>query len=261
VRTTTTSRDAGVGERLQKVLARAGFGSRRASEELIASGRVRVDGEPARLGQRVDPATARVTVDGVPVVTDTALVHWLLNKPAGHVTTAADPQGRRTVLDLVPDAPRVFPVGRLDRETEGLLLLTNDGELAQLLAHPSHGVEKEYLAEVEGVLAPGAIRRLRSGIDLEDGPTRPARVRVVQEAGDRSSAMIEIVVKEGRKRMVRRMCSAVGHPVRRLVRTRIGPLRDVKLAPGEWRPLTAAEVRELYEAALRTSDAADAPSG
>jgi 23S rRNA pseudouridine2605 synthase len=177
-------------------------------------------------------------------------VHWLLNKPAGHVTTAADPQGRPTVLALVPDTPRVFPVGRLDRDTEGLLLLTNDGALAQLLAHPSHGVEKEYVAEVEGIPAPAAIRRLREGVDLDDGPTQPARVRVVQRANDRSSAIVEIVVKEGRKRMVRRMCSAVGHPVRRLVRTRIGPVRDAKLVPGAWRPLTPTEVHALYTAAV-----------
>ncbi len=243
----------GTGERLQKVLARAGFGSRRASEMLIAEGRVEVDGEVAILGARVEPATAHVTVDGVPVATDTSLVHWLLNKPVDHVTTASDPQGRRTVLDLVPDFPRVFPVGRLDRDTEGLLLLTNDGRLAQLLTHPSHGVEKEYLAEVDGVPTAGEIRRLRDGIELEDGPTRAARARIVQEASDHRSALVEIVVEEGRKRMVRRMCSAIGHPVQRLARTRIGPLTDRKLAPGEWRPLTVAEVRSLYEAAAERS--------
>jgi 23S rRNA pseudouridine2605 synthase len=232
------------------VLARAGFGSRRACEALIAAGRVAVDGTTARLGQRVEVATARVTVDGVPVVTDTAVVHWLLNKPVGHVTTASDPHGRPTVLDLVPGTTRVFPVGRLDRDTEGLLILTNDGELAQLLTHPTHGVEKEYLAEVDGVPAPADLRRLRDGVDLDDGPTRPARVRLVQEASDRSSALVEITVKEGRKRMVRRMCSAVGHPVRRLVRTRIGPLTDRRLVPGEWRSLTAGEVRALYTTAI-----------
>ena len=226
------------GERLQKVLARAGFGSRRVGEQLIAEGRVAVDGARAVLGQRVDLAQSRVTVDGVPVVIDTGIVHWLLNKPAGHVTTASDPQGRSTVLELVPSHPRVFPVGRLDRDTEGLLILTNDGDLAQLLTHPSHGVEKEYLAEVEGIPTPGELRRLREGVELDDGPTRPAQVRMVQEASDRASALVAIVVKEGRKRMVRRMCSAVGHPVRRLVRTRIGPLRDSKLAPSAWRELT-----------------------
>jgi 23S rRNA pseudouridine2605 synthase len=240
--------DAGV--RLQKVLARAGIGSRRASEELIAAGRVVVDGAPAVLGQRIDPARAHVSVDGIPVVTDTTLVHWLLNKPDDVVTTASDPQGRRTVLDLVPDEPRVFPVGRLDRNTEGLLILTNDGELAQLLTHPRHGVEKEYLAEVDGVPAPGALKRLREGVELDDGPTQPARVSLVQPANDRASALVEIVVKEGRKRMVRRMCSEVGHPVRRLVRTRIGPVTDRSLAPGAWRVLAPAEVRALYAAAL-----------
>jgi len=238
------------GERLQKVLARAGFGSRRVGEQLIAEGRVAVDGTRAVLGQRVDLAQSRVTVDGVPVVIDTGIVHWLLNKPAGHVTTASDPQGRSTVLDLVPSHPRVFPVGRLDRDTEGLLILTNDGDLAQLLTHPSHGVEKEYLAEVEGIPTPAELRRLREGVELDDGPTRPAQVRMVQEASDRTSALVAIVVKEGRKRMVRRMCAAVGHPVRRLVRTRIGPLRDSKLAPSAWRELTATEVRSLYAAAL-----------
>ena len=184
------------------------------------------------LGRRVDPDTDRVAVDGVPVATDTSLVHWLLNKPADFVTTASDPQGRRTVLELVPDTPRTFPVGRLDRDTEGLLILTNDGALAQLLTHPSHGVEKEYLAEVDGIPTAGEVRRLREGVELEDGPTRPARVRMVQEASDGQRSLVEIVVKEGRKRMVRRMCRAVGHPVHRLVRTRIGPLSDRSLAPG-----------------------------
>jgi 23S rRNA pseudouridine2605 synthase len=242
---------------LQKVLARAGFGSRRASEQLIAQGRVAVDGVPATLGRRVDLERARVTVDGVPVVIDTGVVHWLLNKPAGYVTTASDPQGRPTVLELVPSTPRVVPVGRLDRDTEGLLVITNDGELAQLLTHPGHGVEKEYLAEVEGIPTPGELRRLREGVGLDDGPTRPARVRLVQESTDRASALVEIVVKEGRKRMVRRMCSEVGHPVRRLIRTRIGPLRDPALGPGACRALTAAEVRALYVAAL--GEAASTP--
>jgi 23S rRNA pseudouridine2605 synthase len=248
--TTASDEPSSEGERLQKVLARAGFGSRRACEILISSGRVLVDGAVPVLGQRVDLATTRITVDGVPVVADTSIVHWLLNKPPDHVTTANDPQGRRTVLDLVPSTPRVFPVGRLDRDTEGLLILTNDGELAQLLTHPSHGVEKEYLAEVEGVPAPSAIRRLREGVELDDGMTRPAAVRVVQVGNDKTSALVEIVVKEGRKRMVRRMCRAVGHPVVRLVRTRIGSLADRRLAPGSWRELTPAEVRGLYAAAL-----------
>ncbi len=241
------------GERLQKVLARAGLGSRRTCEEFIAAGRVTVDGTVAILGARVDLAVAHVALDGVPVIIDSSVVHWLLNKPPDTVTTASDPQGRRTVLDLVPSEPRVFPVGRLDRDTEGLLILTNDGELAQLLTHPSHGVEKEYLAEVHGVPAPAALRALREGIDLDDGRTRPARVRLVQPANDNSHALVEIIVKEGRKRMVRRMLSQVGHPVRRLVRTRIGPITDHSLAPSAWRPLTSAEVRSLYANALEGS--------
>jgi 23S rRNA pseudouridine2605 synthase len=237
------------GERLQKLLARSGFGSRRACEVLIASGRVTIDGDVAVLGARAEPATARVEVDGVPVIVDDTRVYWLLNKPAGHVTTASDPQGRPTVLELVPSEPRAFPVGRLDLETEGLLILTNDGELAELLTHPRHGVEKTYLAEVDGVPSPADMRRLRDGVELDDGPARAVRAQMVQESRDGTSA-IEIVMKEGRKRIVRRMCSAVGHPVRRLVRTRIGPLQDTKLPPGEHRALTPGEVRALYAAAL-----------
>jgi 23S rRNA pseudouridine2605 synthase len=248
--------EAGRDERLQKVLARAGMGSRRRCEELVAAGRVTVDGEIAQLGRRVDPTSDRIAVDGIPVVVDTTVVHWLLNKPAGFITTASDPHGRATVLALVPSAPRVFPVGRLDLDTEGLLILTNDGELAQLLTHPRHGVEKEYFAEVDGVPSAGALRRLREGVELDDGVTLPARAVLVQRAPD-GGAALEITVKEGRKRMVRRMCSAVGHPVRRLVRTRIGPIADRRLAPGEWRELTPDEVRSLYRAALE--DAADDP--
>ncbi len=237
------------GERLQKLLARAGFGSRRACELLIAAGRVAVDGETAILGARADPARAHIMLDGVPVIVDATLVYWLLNKPAGFVTTARDPQGRPTVMELVPAEPRVFSVGRLDLETEGLLLLTNDGNLAELLSHPRHGVEKAYLAEVEGVPAPGAMRRLREGELLDDGPARATRAQVVQKSGHGGSAL-EIVLKEGRKRIVRRMCAEIGHPVLRLVRTRIGPLTDPKLAPGEHRPLTPQEVRALYAAAF-----------
>jgi 23S rRNA pseudouridine2605 synthase len=232
-------------ERLQKVLARAGLGSRRVCEDLIAEGRVTVDGEVAILGRRVDVQTARVEVDGIllPVAPD--LVYYLVNKPAGVVTTAADPQGRRTVLDLVPEDPRVFPVGRLDLDTEGLLILTNDGALAQLLSHPSHGVDKEYVAEVAGgTPPPGALRRLRQGVELEDGPTAPAEVGVL------SPGVLRLVIHEGRNRQVRRMCDAIGHPVRRLVRTRIGTLRDTSLPPGRWRPLTGTEVRGLAGAAV-----------
>jgi 23S rRNA pseudouridine2605 synthase len=181
----------------------------------------------------------------------------LLNKPTQVVTTADDPEGRRTVLDLVPEVPRVFPVGRLDYDTEGLLLLTNDGDLAQRLTHPSHGVPKTYLAEVDGVPSSGVVRRLSEGIDLDDGPTAPAKVRVVQRHDRR--AALELTIHEGRNRQIRRMCEAVGHPVRRLVRTRIGPVRDDRLAPGEWRELKPAEVRGLYEASM--AGAAPRPGG
>jgi 23S rRNA pseudouridine2605 synthase len=235
------------GERLQKVLARAGFGSRRVCDDLIAAGRVAVDDEVARPGTRVDVDRARITVDGVPVAARDDLVYYLLNKPSGSVSTAADPEGRPTVVSLVPESPRVFPIGRLDVDTEGLLVLTNDGELTQLLTHPSHGVPKTYLAEVQGVPTAAELRALRHGVELDDGPTAPAKVAVVQRRG--SVAAVEITIHEGRNRQVRRMCEAVGHPVRRLVRTRIGPLRDSRLAPGEWRPLTRREVRALYETA------------
>jgi 23S rRNA pseudouridine2605 synthase len=235
------------GERLQKVLARAGLGSRRVCEELIADGRVNVNGEVAQLGRRVDPERDAVALDGVPVIVRDDLVYYLLNKPVGYVSTAADPEGRPTVVDLVPDAPRVYPVGRLDYDTEGLLVLTNDGELTHLLTHPRFGVVKTYLAEVEGDPTPGDIRALREGVDLDDGRTAPARVKVVQRRGH--TAAIELAIHEGRNRQVRRMCEAVGHPVVRLVRTRIGPLRDASLAPGAWRALRASEVRTLYEVA------------
>ncbi|MFZ4518782.1 MAG: pseudouridine synthase [Microthrixaceae bacterium] len=231
------------GERLQKVLARAGFGSRRVCEELIDDGRVRLNGAVARLGDRVDTATGVVEVDGVPIGVAPDLVHYLLNKPAGVVTTASDPQGRPTVVDLVPDEPRVHPVGRLDLDTEGLLLLTNDGTLTHRLTHPSFGVDKEYLAQVEGRPSRGALRRLREGVDLEDGPTAPAEASLV------APDLVRLTIHEGRNRQVRRMCEAVGHPVIRLVRTRIGPLREPHLRPGAWRPLTLEEVRALERAA------------
>ncbi|MEZ5238136.1 MAG: SMC-Scp complex subunit ScpB [Microthrixaceae bacterium] len=231
------------GERLQKVLARRGIGSRRTCEELIAQGRVTVNAEVATLGRRVDPSTDEVAVDGVVVAVDPSLVHWLLNKPRGVVTTAADTHGRPTVLDLVPSEPRVHPVGRLDMDTEGLLLLTNDGTLTQRLTHPSHGVPKEYLVEVRGRPQPAALRSLREGVELDDGPTAPAKVSRVGDHG------LRITIHEGRNRQVRRMCEAVGHPVERLVRTRIGPLRDPRLAPGEWRELTQDELAALEVAA------------
>lgn len=227
------------GERLQKVLARVGIGSRRACEEFIAAGRVTVDGVVAELGRRVDVASAVIELDGAPVGVRPDLVYYLLNKPAGVVTTASDPYGRPTVVDLVPEKPRVFPVGRLDAETEGLLLLTNDGELAHRLTHPSFGVDKEYLVEVIGHPSPAVLRQFREGLVLEDGPTAPARAVLVD------SSVLRITIHEGRNRQVRRMCESVGHPVARLVRTRIGPLIDRSLAPGFHRTLTPDEMTAL----------------
>ena len=231
------------GERLQKVLAALGFGSRRACEVLIAEGRVVVNGTVAVLGARVQPETDQVTVDGAPVGVRPGLVHYLVNKPRGVVTTASDPQGRPTVVELVPDEPRVFPVGRLDLDTEGLILLTNDGTLANAIAHPSTGVEKEYLVEVHGGrVSPSGLRHLREGVELEDGRTAPARVT------QPSPGVLRITLHEGRNRQVRRMCSAVGHEVRRLVRVRIGPISDRRLAPGDWRELLSDEVIALGQA-------------
>ena len=243
-------------ERLQKVLARAGLGSRRACEALIEEGRVEVNGEVAILGRRVDTEHDRVAVDGVTIPVRPGLVYYLLNKPAKVVTTAHDPEGRPTVVDLVPPEPRVFPVGRLDWDTEGLLLLTNDGDLAHGLTHPSRGVPKTYLAEVAGVPGRDALRRLREGVDLDDGRTAPARARLIQTTP--TGTALEVVIHEGRNRQVRRMCEAVGHPVRRLVRTRFGPLRDQRLGPGQWRPLSPQEIRSLYEAIrLKFGDAGE----
>ncbi|MCY3632971.1 MAG: pseudouridine synthase [bacterium] len=226
-------------ERIQKVLAAAGVASRRAVEEMVAEGRIMVNGQLARLGQRIDPEHDTVEVDGIPVGLRADLVYYLLNKPPGVVATASDPQGRPTVVAMVPDEPRVFPVGRLDADSEGLLLLTNDGGLTHRLTHPSFGVDKEYLAHVQGQPSRGALRQLREGVQLDDGLAQAVA------ASRPEPSVIRIVVREGRNRLVRRMCDAIGHPVIRLVRTRIGPLADRKLPPGGWRELTQSEIREL----------------
>ena len=232
----------GDGIRLQKVLAQAGLGSRRTCEDLIERRRVRVNGEVAVLGRRVDPEVDVVEVDGAQIGVKAGLVHYLLHKPAGVITTVSDPQGRPTVVDLVPAEPRVFPVGRLDGDSEGLLLLTNDGDLTHRLTHPRYGVDKEYLVEVEGEPSRGALARLRDGVELEDGRTAPAKVAQLD------ARLLRITIHEGRNRQVRRMCEAIGHPVLRLVRTRIGPLTDRLLKPGEWRALTQDEVRAFERA-------------
>lgn len=230
------------GERLQKVLAATGWGSRRTCEELIAEGRVTVNGEVAQLGRRVDAEHDLIEVDGAPVGVKPGLVYYLLNKPTGVVTTAKDTHGRTTVIDLVPAEPRVFPVGRLDVDTEGLLLLTNDGDLAHRITHPSQGVQKEYLVHVRGRVSPGELRRLREGVELDDGVTAPA------EASQPSPGVLRLTIHEGRNRQVRRMCDAIGHPVMRLVRTRIGPITDRSLRPGDYRELSTGERRALAEA-------------
>ncbi|MHB8341442.1 MAG: pseudouridine synthase [Mycobacteriales bacterium] len=232
--------------RLQKVLADAGVGSRRHCEELIAAGRVSVDGVPVlRQGVRVDPEQALVRVDGERVVTQQALVYLALNKPRGMVSTMADDRGRTSLADVVAGrSTRLFHVGRLDADSEGLLLLTNDGELAHRLTHPSYHVPKTYLAEVEGTPRRQALQQLRRGVDLADGPVSVDQVRVEATLGTHS--MIEITVHEGRQHLVRRLLDTVGHPVVRLVRLQVGPITLGALRPGKTRRLSPQEVRELY---------------
>jgi 23S rRNA pseudouridine2605 synthase len=234
-------------ERLQRTLARAGLGSRRSSEELIKAGRVEVNGRLAELGDRVDPERDEVLVDGRRVSVDPGLRYVAFHKPLGVTTTMRDRHAERDLRDFLPEGPRVFPVGRLDRDTEGLLLLTNDGDLAHRLAHPRHGVEKEYLAEVDGSPTPARIGRLRRGVELDDGIAKAAAARSVGRAGGRFA--VRVVMTEGRKREVRRMLEAVGLPVRRLIRTRVGPIRLGRMRAGELRDLSQDEVRGLYRAA------------
>jgi 23S rRNA pseudouridine2605 synthase len=237
--------------RLNAYIARAGVASRRGSEELIRAGRVRVNGEVAGLATFVE-AGDRVELDGVELAPE-PLVHILLHKPAGVVTTARDPHGRPTVVGLVGHPRRVVPVGRLDVNTTGALVLTNDGPLAHRLAHPRYEVDKVYEAEVEGEPDDEALRRLAEGVELDDGPTAPARVRRL------GPSRLELTLHEGRKHQVKRMCEAVGHPVRRLHRREYAGLTLERLAPGEWRDLTDAEVGALRAATARLSTTARAP--
>jgi 23S rRNA pseudouridine2605 synthase len=236
------------GVRLQKVLAQAGVASRRAAEELIAAGRVEVDGEVVReLGRRVDPDTAIIHVDGSRIVLRDDVVHLALNKPRGVHSTMSDDQGRPCVGDYVRGrSERLFHVGRLDADTEGLLLLTNDGELGHRLMHPSFEVLKTYLAQVSGQVPRDLGRRLRAGVELEDGPVAVHSFRVVDATPGRT--MVELVLHEGRKHIVRRLLDAAGHPVQRLVRTQIGPIRLGDQRPGSLRALTRPEVGALYKA-------------
>jgi pseudouridine synthase len=233
------------GIRLQKVLAEAGVGSRRHCEQLIADGRVKVDGKVvAWFGARVDPRNVVIHVDGKRVETRSEMRYYAVNKPRGVVSTMADPQGRRTLADYVDVPERLFHVGRLDTDTEGLILLTNDGELSHRLTHPSYGVEKTYLAEVPGPIPRDLGKRLRDGVTLDDGPAKADRFRIVETAGKR--ALVEVTLHEGRKHIVRRLLAEVGHPVRQLARTEFGPVRLGSLKPGTMRALTSKEVGELY---------------
>ena len=235
-------------ERVQRALARAGFGSRRACEQLIVDGRVTVNGTVATLGDRSTPTVDSVTVDGVTVNLDPNVRYYALHKPPGVVTTMHDPQGRPDIRGFLPeDGPRVFPVGRLDRDSEGLLLLTNDGELGNRLLHPRYAIEKEYLAEVEGVPTDKQIARIRRGVELEDGPAQ-AHIRPRRRRRAVREVRVRLTMTEGRKREVRRLLAAVGLPVARLVRLRVGPVRLGNLAPGALRELTPEEVRALARA-------------
>ena len=247
-------------ERLQKLLARSGHGSRRSTERLIEAGRVTVDGRVATLGQRADPAVSRIAVDGRPLSTPGPAVTLMLNKPQGTLVTAADERGRPTVYDLLPDAPPSLRyVGRLDRDSSGLLLLTTDGELAFRLSHPRYEVVKTYEATVEGVPSAAALERLRRGVTLDDGRTAPAAVELLDAGGDGTSALLRVAIHEGRKRQVRRMLRAVGHRALRLTRVAFDDLALGGLAPGESRPLTADEERALRRR-VRLAPPVDAPT-
>jgi len=247
---TVVETDKPEGIRLQKVLAAAGVGSRRHNEELIDAGRVRVDGKVVReQGRRVDPETAVIEVDGERVVTRTGLVHLALNKPRGVLSTMSDEQGRATIADLLTEfGPQagLFHVGRLDADSEGLLLVTNNGELAHRLTHPSFGVPKTYQVEVNGPFRKETLRRLSTGVRLSDGPVRADKVRILDQAGSR--VLVELVLHEGRNRVVRRMMDEVGHPVQRLLRTEFGAVHLGNLRSGRVRHLTRHEVGALHSA-------------
>jgi 23S rRNA pseudouridine2605 synthase len=235
--------------RLQKLLATSGVASRRKCEELMLAGEVEVDGEVVtRLGTKVDPVTAVIRVSGRRLPPASANTYLVLNKPRGVVSTMSDPQGRRTLGDLVADRPeRLFHVGRLDTDTSGLIVLTNDGDFAQRLAHPSYEVDKTYVAEVDGEVTKATLRTLREGVTLEDGPVTVSKVRVVQHGKGKS--IVELVIHEGRNRIVRRLLDHVGHPVKRLTRTAIGPVRLGRLPEGELRELTRDELGDLLDSA------------
>lgn len=233
--------------RVQKAIAHAGLMSRRAAEEAISNGRIAIDGRVAVLGDRVDVDSEKVTLDGAPIPMKPDTETHLLYKPVGVISTANDPQGRQTVVDLVKSDLRLYPVGRLDSDSEGLILVSNDGELTERVTHPRYGIHKKYLAEVKGTASVSEMKRLESGVDLDDGPARAVRARIVDQLGGRTH--VELVLEEGRNREVRRMLEAIGYSTLRLVRTAIGPLTDPSLKPGESRRLSNAEVVDLMRAA------------
>lgn len=235
--------------RLQKLLAQSGVASRRKCEEIMLAGLVEVDGEVVtRLGTKVDPASAVIRVDGKRLPPVSPHVYLVLNKPRGVVSTMSDPEGRRTLEDFVDDRPeRLFHVGRLDTDTDGLIIVTNDGDFAQHLAHPSFEVDKTYVAEVEGLVWPATLRKLLAGVTLDDGPVQVSKARVISKHGERS--IVELVIHEGRNRIVRRLLDHVGHPVRRLSRTSIGPVRLGVLKSGQLRELSPTELGALLDAA------------
>ena len=233
-------------ERLQKVLAHAGQGSRRVCEGLIAEGRISVNGRTATLGDKADPKVDVIAIDGERIHVNTDLVYLLFNKPAGVVTTANDPEGRPTVIDYVPANPRVFPVGRLDQDTTGLLLLTNDGELANRVTHPRYEIEKTYMVQIRGPVSRKHLHQLLNGVELDDGPAKARKANL--KIADQTRSLLEIVIAEVRNREVRRMMKAVGLELEQLVRVRIGPIHLGDIGPGKVRPLNGKEVRELYAA-------------
>ncbi len=229
--------------RIQKALSGAGLMSRRAAEEAILAGRVTLDGKVAVLGDRIEQLGQVLELDGVPVTLDPDVETWLLYKPVGVVSTASDTHDRPTVVDLIDTTRRVYPVGRLDLESEGLILVSNDGELTNRVTHPRYGITKTYLARVKGEVTSGEIQKLLAGVDLDDGLARALKARVVDTLN--GETLIELVMGEGRNREVRRMMDSIGHEVTRLVRVAIGPLSDRTLKPGESRRLTTEEVRNL----------------
>ena len=230
-------------QRLQKIISKAGIGSRRVAEDMITQGRVKINGKVAELGNRADVAIDVVTVDDIPVMIEPSRVYWLLNKPVDVVSTTSDTHGRPTVVELVPEEPRVYPVGRLDSDSEGLLILTNDGDFTNRLTHPSFKVEKEYLVKLDRPISREVLNQLRKGVELSDGLTAPAKLT------DLGSQVVRVVISEGRNRQIRRMFEVFSCQVERLVRTRIGPIADNRLGVGSYRALSQAELRSLWSSA------------